>query len=190
MGIMQQYECPKCGYKPPILHFGCGFHLSYKVYVCRICKVVQSSVYHIHCSYRKDEEKEYREKQVLIPSTFNTIEIETGFCSHNSFQELYSIPYNKKTDLSLFDDSIPHFKFYYPAKDIAEVSSIGRRHFVRCNDCNREIEFDVFEDSLKNKCALCGNKDLEEWNEPYCPKCGKEMVLGVSDEGSFWGEWD
>jgi len=65
MGIMQQYECPKCGYKPPILHFGCGFHLSYKVYVCMICKVVQSSVYHIHCSYRKDEEKEYREKQAF-----------------------------------------------------------------------------------------------------------------------------
>ena len=187
---MQQYECPKCGYKPPILHFGCGFHLSYKVYVCMICKVVQSSVYHIHCSYRKDEEKEYREKQVLIPSTFNTIEIETGFCSHNSFQELYSIPYNKKTDLSLFDDSIPHFKFYYPTKDIAEVSSIGRRYFVRCNDCNREIEFDVFEDSLKNKCALCGNKYLYDCNEQYCTKCGKEMVLGVSDEGSFGGEWD
>lgn len=47
MGEIKQYECPKCGYKPPILHFGCGFHLSYEVYVCRVCKTLQSSLCHI-----------------------------------------------------------------------------------------------------------------------------------------------
>ena len=76
MGIAKQYECPKCGYKPPILHFGCGFHLSYEVYVCKVCKTLQSSLCHIHSSYRKDEEKEYLEETVLIPNITNNIEIE------------------------------------------------------------------------------------------------------------------
>ena len=190
MGIAKQYECPKCGYKPPILHFGCGFYLSYEVYVCRVCKTLQSSLCHIHSSYRKDEEKEYLEETVLLPNITNNIEIEEKFCNHHSCQELSSIHYNIKSTFSSLDNSIPHFRFYHTAKDVEQVNSRGCRYFVRCNDCNKEIEFDVFEDRLTNKCALCGNINLEKWDEPYCPKCGEKMIFGIGDEGFCFGEWD
>lgn len=190
MGIAKQYECPKCGYKPSILHFGCGFHLFYKVYVCKVCKTLQSSLCHIHSSYRKDEEKEYLEETVLIPNITNNIEIEEKFCNHHSCQELSSIHYNIKSTFSSLDNSIPHFRFYHTAKDVEQVNSRGCRYFVRCNDCNKEIELDVFEDSLTNKCALCGNINLEKWDEPYCPKCGEKMIFGIGDEGFYFGEWD
>lgn len=141
-------------------------------------------------SYRKDEEKEYLEETVLIPNITNNIEIEEKFCNHHSCQELSSIHYNIKSTFSSLDNSIPHFRFYHTAKDVEQVNSRGCRYFVRCNDCNEEIEFDAFEDSLTNKCALCGNINLEKWDEPYCPKCGEKMIFGIGDEGFYFGEWD
>ncbi|GEM_PF-2483556 len=37
------------------------------------------------------------------------------------------------------------------------------------------------------KCSVCGNKDLEEWDEKHCPRCGEEMVW----DGKFLcGDWD
>ena len=133
---------------------------------------------------------EYLEETVLLPNITNNIEIEEKFCNHHSCQELSSIHYNIKSTFSSLDNSIPHFRFYHTAKDIEQVNSRGCRYFVRCNDCNKEIEFDVFEDRLTNKCALCGNINLEKWDEPYCPKCGEKMIFGIGDEGFCFGEWD
>lgn len=42
MGRIKQYECPKCGYTTPVLHFGCGFRAHYEVYICKKCRIIQS----------------------------------------------------------------------------------------------------------------------------------------------------
>ena len=48
MGELKHYECPKCGYTTPVLHFGCGFRDYYEVYICKACQTIQSlSLIHI-----------------------------------------------------------------------------------------------------------------------------------------------
>ena len=59
MGEVKQYECPKCGYTTPVLHFGCGFRDYYEVYICKACQTIQSSLVATEdCMSEFDEESE------------------------------------------------------------------------------------------------------------------------------------
>lgn len=172
MGKIKQYECPKCGYKPPILHFGCGFHLSYEVYVCRECQTIHDFLISVHDS---DMTKEGY-----------------GKCFHHASIITLEKPYNIMVEANLLEEykDIPHLKHYHGLKGFSKIVSRGCIYHIHCNGCNQDIECDNYQDDFTPQCPKCNNTNLEKWDGIYCPRCNGEMVLEVSNEGFFFAEWD
>ena len=163
MGEVKQYECPKCGYTTPVLHFGCGFRDYYEVYICKACQTIQSSLVATEdCMSEFD----------VISEIPYQIEID--------FQNL--------TDI---DKRLPHMKYYLTFKDIVKMVRKGKKRIIHCNDCHYDVKYNSFMDDFNIKCIHCGNNQLEVWDEKHCPKCGEEMVWGGDWGRNFLiAEWD
>ena len=178
MGEVKQYECPKCGYTTPVLHFGCGFRDYYEVYICKACQTIQSSL----VATEDKELVEYSKRE------------KAKKCNHYSSQVISEIPYQIEIDfqnLTDIDKRLPHMKYYLTFKDIVKMVRKGKKRIIHCNDCHYDVKYNSFMDDFNIKCIHCGNNQLEVWDEKHCPKCGEEMVWGGDWGRNFLiAEWD
>ena len=108
MGEVKQYECPKCGYTTPVLHFGCGFRDYYEVYICKACQTIQSSLVATEdCMSEFDEESELDNVNLVTVygEDYNNKELveyskreKAKKCNHCSSQVISEIPYQIEID--------------------------------------------------------------------------------------------
>ena len=179
MGEVKQYECPKCGYTTPVLHFGCGFRDYYEVYICKACQTIQSSLVATEdCMSEFDEESE-----------LDNVNLVTVYGEDYNNKEL--VEYSKRENLTDIDKRLPHMKYYLTFKDIVKMVRKGKKRIIHCNDCHYDVKYNSFMDDFNIKCIHCGNNQLEVWDEKHCPKCGEEMVWGGDWGRNFLiAEWD
>ena len=204
MGEVKQYECPKCGYTTPVLHFGCGFRDYYEGYICKACQTIQSSLVATEdCMSEFDEESELDNVNLVTVygEDYNNKELveyskreKAKKCNHYSSQVISEIPYQIEIDfqnLTDIDKRLPHMKYYLTFKDIVKMVRKGKKRIIHCNDCHYDVKYNSFMDDFNIKCIHCGNNQLEVWDEKHCPKCGEEMVWGGDWGRNFLiAEWD
>lgn len=191
MGELKQYECPKCGYTTPVLHFGCGFRDYYEVYICKACQTIQSSLVATEdCMSEFDEESELDNVNLVTVygEDYNNKELveyskreKAKKCNHCSSQVISEIPYQIEIDfqnMTDVDKRLPHMKYYTTSKDIVRMIRRGKKQIIHCNDCNNDVTYNSFVNDFNIKCVHCGSIQLEVWDEKHCPKCGEEMVWG------------
>ena len=153
MGEVKQYECPKCGYTTPVLHFGCGFRDYYEVYICKACQTIQSSLVATEdCMSEFDEESELDNVNLVTVygEDYNNKELveyskreKAKKCNHCSSQVISEIPYQIEIDfqnLTDIDKRLPHMKYYLTFKDIVKMVRKGKKRIIHCNDCKEELE--------------------------------------------------
>ena len=149
MGEVKQYECPKCGYTTPVLHFGCGFRDYYEVYICKACQTIQSSLVATEdCMSEFDEESELDNVNLVTVygEDYNNKELveyskreKAKKCNHYSSQVISEIPYQIEIDfqnLTDIDKRLPHMKYYLTFKDIVKMVRKGKKLNVTVKNPN------------------------------------------------------
>ena len=141
MGEVKQYECPKCGYTTPVLHFGCGFRDYYEVYICKACQTIQSSLVATEdCMSEFDEESELDNVNLVTVygEDYNNKELveyskreKAKKCNHYSSQVISEIPYHYDVKYNSFMDDF-NIKCIHCGNNQLEVWD--EKHCPKCGE--------------------------------------------------------